>query len=143
MPLAKSLGVPLNGRRKAQIVEQRRMKQVRQVADRVQGTVRDRAGVFEQVQRPARRFNGVLRERQLDLDGRQYLADFVVQFACDAPSFLFLRGKELRGEALKIARVLDVLEPLASNTVFQSTGVEDRQQRDAKAGRDRQSEAFP
>ena len=52
---------------------------------------------------------GALGHRQLDLDRREHLPDFVVQLARDAAPLLFLGGDQLGGQLLELAGVLAVL----------------------------------
>ena len=79
------------------------MQQVRQVAHGVQRAVGDRPRVLRAAcGATAGGFDRALRDGELDLDRREHLADFVVQLARDAAPLLFLRGDQLRGQALQV-----------------------------------------
>ena len=108
VPAAEPLQVPLDRRRQAEVVEHRGMEEPRQVADGVQRPLGDPARVVQRVDVDARGLHRSLRHREFDFDRRQYLADFVVQLARDAPPLLFLRGQQLRGQPLQVAGRLDV-----------------------------------
>ena len=79
-----------------EVVEHRRVQQVRQIAHGVQRAVGDRSARPRARRRaPPARLDRALRDGELDLDRRQDLADFVVQLARDAAALFFLRGEQL------------------------------------------------
>jgi hypothetical protein len=100
------LDVPFERRGKPEVVEERRVEQVRQIAHRVQRAVSDRLRVAQQVFEAAGGRQLVLRQRQLHPDRRQHLPDLVVQLARDAAALFFLCVNELCRQALEVARVL-------------------------------------
>jgi hypothetical protein len=60
-------------------------------------------------------------DRQFHLDRSEHLSDLVVQFAGDLAPLFFLRGNQLGGEVLEIARMLNVFGALPSNAVLEGS----------------------
>ena len=108
----------------------------------MQCAVGQQACLLEQVRRRAG-LDGTLGEGQLHLDGGQHLADFVVQFPRDRPPLVLLGAEQLRGKPLQRVRRGDFGLPLPLNALLEASRVHHCQQRDAKAGDDRQAEALP
>ena len=102
------------------------MQQVREIAHR--RAARHRRSIARRraaCAAPPRGLDGALRDRQLDLDGRQHLADFVVQLAGDAAALLFLRCEELATTAAgDRARSATSLSRCRRIAVFEAAGVE-------------------
>ena len=73
--LAESVQVRLDGGRQPEIVEQRRMQQMREVPHRLKHAFGDRSGVIEGIGGSAGAFNGSLCDGEFDFDRRQRLAD--------------------------------------------------------------------
>ena len=87
-------GVMVGGGSQAELVQCRRMQEVRQIPHLLEIAVGNRTRRLQNVCRPRYRFDGALRTGELDFSGRQRLADFVVQLAGDVPAFLLLSGDE-------------------------------------------------
>ena len=84
----------VGGGSQAELVQCRRMQEVRQIPHLLEIAVGNRTRRLQNVCRPRYRFDGALRTGELDFSGRQRLADFVVQLAGDVPAFLLLSGDE-------------------------------------------------
>ena len=124
VPSAKAPEVPLDRRRQAEIVEQRRMQQVREVADRCESPIRDRPRIVQELWSAAACLDGALRHRQLHLDRREHLSDLVVQFTGNAPTLFLLSRNQLGGQTLQLAGILHILQPLLSNPRLEAAGIE-------------------
>ena len=105
VPLAEFANVGLHCGRQAEIVEQCRVQQAREIADGVQRAFGDRPGLIEHHRGSSLRLDAALRHGELHLDCRERLPDLVVQLARDGPPLFFLDGDQLRGQALEIAAV--------------------------------------
>ena len=84
-----------------------------------------------------------LRDGQFDFDRRQRLTNFVMEFPGDAPSLLFLGIEQLRRELLEVAGALHILRALPAKLIFEASGVQRGQQRDAEAGGQRDAQNLP
>ena len=96
MSLTEASEVPVNGGTQAEIVQHCRMKQMRQIAYCLDRPIRNGPGILEYPSGATGRLNSDLRERKLDLDGREHLADFIVKLAGDVATLFFLRSDLLR-----------------------------------------------
>src|SRR5215467_511527 len=103
-------------------------------------TIGDRSRIIEHVRRRAACFHRSLSQRELYLDRGQGLADLGVQVTRDDTTLLLLRGDQTGRQTLAIARVLDLLQPLAVDSLFKAADVAGRQQGDRKADENRNTE---
>jgi hypothetical protein len=124
--------IPLDGGCEAQIVQQRRVQQVREIAHRRQSAIGNRSGVVEQARRTADRVDRALGDGQFDLDGREDLTDLVVQFPRDRASLFLLRANQLRGKMMELARVAAIARALTPDALLEATGLDGREQTDAE-----------
>ena len=96
----------------AEVVEHRRVEQLRQIAHAVEGGFGDSAGLLERGLRARVRARRPQRDADGHLDRGQRLADFVVQLAGEAAALLLLRVDEARRQALEIEAVAGLGQPL-------------------------------
>ena len=122
----------------AEVVEHRRMQQLRQVAHVLQRRFRDRAPLVERPARARVGLDAAHRHAHLHLDGGQRLPDRVVELAREAAPLLFLRGDQPGRQPLEVAPVLPLgrLPPL--DLVLEPADVARGDEGDDQADDDRQ-----
>ena len=132
-PLGETTQIPIQGVGQAQVVQHRGMQQLGEIAHCMQRPVCNRAGFSQRHPAFARPLQMAFGHCQFHLDGRQRLADFVVQLPGDAPPLLLLGAHQLGGKPLQLPLVLDILQMLLKNPALQPPSVVSHQEGNAQA----------
>ncbi len=130
--LVEAVGQPAKRAQQTQLVQQRRMKQIRRRADFVRTLTGQLRALLEQLAPVAGDRRCLHQSRETQFQGRERLAGGVVKVAADAPAFVVLQAHELAGGPAEIGERLLALERRSRRrggaVVTQQCGHHDEQQ---------------
>jgi hypothetical protein len=99
------------------------MQQLREIPNRADDAIHHRSHFSQRLRICACGAGAALENGDSDPDGRQRLADFIVEIPGDGSPLLLLNMDESGGQPLQVALVLSLLKVLEPNQCFQASGV--------------------